>query len=195
LPRVAQIKNVVIAIYRISAAPSLYVTNNLFYTHAWLPRDRFDEVREVPGLGDCGWVFARKGEGYLALGSQQPYRWQTDEGEDQNREIIAEGRRNIWLCELGSQAESGRFENFVAGIRSAPLIFRGLSVTYHSPSQGELEFGWTGSLRKNGHVVRLDGFPRYENPYVQGGFATEHLEIRHGEHRLLLDWEKGERRT
>ena len=52
-------------------------------SHAWLPRDQFDAVVEREG-----WVFARKGDGYLALRSQQPYRWQDAPGEDQGREII-----------------------------------------------------------------------------------------------------------
>ncbi len=195
LPRVAQIKNVVIAIYRISAAPGLYVTNRLFYTHAWLPRDRFDEVLEVPDESGNGWLFARKGEGYLALRSQQPYRWWAKGGEDQNREIIAEGKRNIWLCELGSGPESGSFEDFVAGICKAQLAFRGLSVAYHSPSQGQLEFGWQGPFRQDGQIVPLDDYPRCGNPYTRVGFGAERVEIRHGEHRLTLDWEKGERQT
>jgi len=89
LPRVAQVENVLIAVYDIHTRPGLYVTNRLLLTHAWLPRDRFDEVVERDG-----WLFARRGNGYLALRSQHPYHWQTEPGEDQGREVIVPGWRN-----------------------------------------------------------------------------------------------------
>jgi hypothetical protein len=192
LPRVAQSKNVAIAIYNISSAPGLYVTNRLFFTHAWLPRDRFDEVVEAPESGD-GWIFARKGDGYLALRSQQPYRWQDEEGEDRGREVIAEGKTNIWICELGSSAEHGSFEAFVDAIGAAPLHFDRLQVTYQSPSQGELAFGWRGPFRQNDQVVDLRDFARYDNAYAQVPFPAERVEITQRGHWLRLDWGAGKR--
>ena len=72
LPRAAQYKNVAIIIYNIEKIPALYVPIKHFFTHAWLPKDKFDEVVEKNG-----WIFARKGEGYLALRSQNPYFWGT----------------------------------------------------------------------------------------------------------------------
>jgi hypothetical protein len=74
LPRAAQYKNVAIVIYNIRKIPALYVPIRYFYTHAWLPKDKFDEVVERQG-----WIFARKGEGYLALRSQKPYFWTADD--------------------------------------------------------------------------------------------------------------------
>ena len=38
LPRVAQVKNVAIILYKISTAPGLYVRHRLKLTHAWFPR-------------------------------------------------------------------------------------------------------------------------------------------------------------
>jgi hypothetical protein len=188
LPRVAQVENLLVAVYKINTMPGLYVTNHLLFTHAWLPRDKFDEVIERDG-----WVFARKGDGYLALCSRNPYRWQTEEGEDQNREIIAEGRTNIWLCELGSRDQSGDFSPFINAICAAPLTFRGMSVDYTSPSQGRVEFGWRGPFRQNGQVVTLHDFPRYENIYTKTSFPAERVEIHHREHWLVLDWREGKR--
>ena len=60
---------------------------------------------------------------YLALRSQRPYRW-CEEGEWAGREVIVEGKRTIWLCELGSRAENGSFGEFCAAICAAPLAFR-----------------------------------------------------------------------
>jgi hypothetical protein len=61
-----------VIIYKIEKIPALYVPIQYFFTHAWLPKDKFDEVVER-----SGWILARKGEGYLALRSQNPYVWGT----------------------------------------------------------------------------------------------------------------------
>jgi hypothetical protein len=188
LPRVAQVKNVLVAVYRINTMPGLYLTNRLLFTHAWLPKDRFDEVVERDG-----WVLARKGDGYLALRSRNPYRWQMKDGQDRDREILAEGKTNVWLCELGSRDQSGSFSQFIAAICAAPLTFRGLSVDYTSPSQGRIEFGWRGPFRQNGQVLALCDFPRYENIYTSTSFPAERVEIHQGAHRLVLDWSEGKR--
>ncbi len=190
LPRVAQVENVLVAVYNINTMPGLYVTNRLLFTHAWLPKDKFDEVVERDG-----WIFARKGEGYLALRSRNPYRWQTEVGEDQNREIIAEGKSNIWLCELGSREQNGDFADFIAAICAAPLTFRGLSVAYTSPSQGRVEFGWRGPCLHNEQEIFLRDFPRYENPYTLTAFPVTRVEVQQGEQRLMLDWGEGVRKV
>jgi hypothetical protein len=55
-----------------------------FFTHAWLPKDKFDE-----GIERDGWIFACKGKGYLALRSQNPYFWNRDsaQGNEEREEI------------------------------------------------------------------------------------------------------------
>ncbi len=201
LPRVAQVKNVVIAVYNLSKVPGVYVTNNLFYSHAWLPKNQFDEVIERPALSPSkgGWIFARKGAGYLALCSRQSYFWNETPllrgeppevaAEDTGREIIAEGSKNIWICELGCRDEDGEFGEFVEKISRAAIDFRGLFVRYCSPSQGWLEFGWTGPLRNSGQEIPLDQYPRYDNPYCQAAFLAERIVIQSDQHSLILDWQ------
>jgi hypothetical protein len=212
LPRAAQIKNVLFCIYNLHNMPALYVPTKLFYTHAWLPRDRFDEVIE-----QGGWIFARKGEGYLALHSQYPYYWKHEtthrqvdvrvrekqeladyvrtrgSAEDVGREIIVPGKHNIWICELGRREVDGEFAAFVARISGADLRFDGLDVAYDSPSVGKLAFGWETPFRQNGRLVELHGYPRYENPYMRAAFATEKIDVVLGEERLRLNWGTGER--
>ncbi len=207
LPRAAQVGNVAIVIYRIHRKPALYVRGRLPFTHAWLPRDCFDEVVEREG-----WIFARKGDGYLALRSQQPTRWQEEPGEDVSpadgicpadgagraRELIAEGRSNIWICEVGRREDDGHFAagSFAAGsfaaftdrICAAPVRYRDSGVVYDSPSQGRLEFGWRGPLRRNGEVVPLHDYPRYDNPYVRAEFPAARVAVSAGGCELVLDW-------
>lgn len=188
LPRVAQCDNVVIALYEIEATASLYVRNRLFFTHAWLPRDRFDEVVEREG-----WIFARRGDGYLALRSRQPLRWQQQKGEDEGRELLAAGAGNIWICELGRRADDGSFADFTARIVAAPITWGEGRVIYDSPSQGRLEWGRTGSLRRNGEAIPLRGFPRYDNRFVRAAFPSERIHVEGNTGSLTLDWGPGAR--
>lgn len=183
LPRAAQLENVAIVIYHISTRTGLYITHDLLYTHAWLPKEQFDEIVEAEG-----WVFARRGDGYLALRSQQPAHWQEEPGPDQQRCLIAPGRRNIWICELGRRATDGEFSEFQKRILDAPLHFESLQVSYESPSQGRLEFDWNGPLKKNGQTVPLGDYPRYDNPYTQTAFPADSVTFRHNDHWLELDW-------
>jgi hypothetical protein len=177
-------------VYNVDTRPGLYLTHRLRFTHAWLPRDQFDEVLEQEG-----WIFARRGAGYLALRSQHPYHWQTEPGEDQGREVIVPGKRNVWICELGRRALDGEFGDFVRRISQAGLSFGRLRVCYHSPSQGRLEFGWRDPLRQNGAVVPLGDYPRYDNPYVQASFPAGEIVLRHGTHELRLNWQDAARQA
>lgn len=185
LPRVGQVKNVAIIVYKLSMSKGLYVTNNQKLTHAWFPSDKFDQVVEKRG-----WIFARKNDAYLALWSQQPFRWQTEEGQDKGREIIADGLSNIWICELGSKTQHKTFENFVDRITGARIDAPGLHVLFDSPSQGLLEFGWKAPLKQNDMPVPIRNYPRYENPFVHSSFPSTIVEVKHGENTLTLDWDR-----
>ncbi|MEA3224083.1 MAG: hypothetical protein U9P49_13100 [Thermodesulfobacteriota bacterium] len=185
LPRVAQIENVVIAVYNISTRPGLYLTNKIFFTHAWFPRDKYDEVAQKNG-----WIFGRKGDGYIALYSQNAYKWQAG-GEDANREIIADGKKNIWICEMGRKDKDGDFQSFIEKISGSIITFRGLKVFYESPSQGKVEFGWRGPLRQDGKIIEIKDYPRYDNPYSNAEFPPEEIYISSKDSRLRLNPLKG----
>ena len=115
---------------------------------------------------------------------ERPFYWNTtnqhrstealrNNPEDVGREIIAPGKSNIWICELGRRATDGDFAAFVARICTAVLQFDGLHVTYESPSQGKLAFGWRSPFTQDSQPVQLHDYPRYSNPYVHAGFATD----------------------
>lgn len=174
-------KNVLVAVYRILPKPAVYVRNKYKMTHAYFPRNRFDEVVEARG-----WVFGRKGRGYIALFSQKGYRWQT-EGKDKDAEIIADARRNIWVCELGREETHGSFRDFRDSISRAKLDFAGSNVSYSSPSCGEIRFGWRGGIRVNGKEISLRNPLRYENPYSTTRFDPKTIEITKGDEWLRLE--------
>jgi hypothetical protein len=202
LPRAAQYKNLTIVIYNIKKIPALYVPIRHFFTHAWLPKDKFDEVVEKDN-----WIFARKDNGYLALRSQNPYFWNTESdnsrcrtksgdlvvrkiAEDIGREVIVPGAKNIWLCQLGHKADDGSFEGFISAISSAELTFSGLNVEYRSPGVGLVRFGWDRTLSVDNGDIPLHNYPRYDNPYIQADFGTLTYKIECQGKRLLLDFKK-----
>ncbi|HQE81503.1 MAG TPA: hypothetical protein PLM14_00800 [Candidatus Hydrogenedentes bacterium] len=190
LPRAAQLKNVSIVVYNIAEGHALYMPNDFDFTHAWVPKDKFDEVIERDG-----WLFARKGDGYLAFRSQHPYTWQDKPGIDENREIIVQGRKNFYICELGRRATDGSFKAFRDHIAAARVSYRGLNVTYDSPSQGHLEFGWRGPLKQNGKTVPLHESMRYDNAYGQVQFPAETVEFRLGDNWLRMNWNTATRQA
>jgi len=201
LPRSVQVKNLNITIYNIEKLfPALYMPIKNFYTHAWLPKDQFDEVLEKDG-----WIFVRKGDGYLALYSQQPYFWNREDveveghhirkkSEDFDREVISLGKQNIWLCQLGRKAVDGSFEVFIQSILEAPLKIDGMNVEFHSPGNGVVKFGWEGSLTVDGEVVEVEDYPRYDNPYVQAEFDPNEIHVQANSKELYLNWETRKRR-
>lgn len=201
-PRAAQYRNVLIAIYNIPEAPlpgpETVVPADaggnampspgpaqeelLGYTVAVLRRAAFDEVIERQG-----WVLARKGEGYLALRSQAPTRWSAD-GVLQGEGLIADGRRNVWICQMGRAVVDGPFDAWASRIADAPLSFGDLAVAYHAPGVGEFRFGWEGPLTVDGNPIRLDHYRRFDNPYCQAEFGRGQYEIEHAGDRLTIDF-------
>ncbi|MFO8057782.1 MAG: hypothetical protein R6V10_10830 [bacterium] len=183
-PRVAQHKNVLVALYN---APLQLAIGELYragYSHAWLPRESFDEVEQ-----EGGWTFARKGDSYAALYSARP-TFYNRLGEYADSELIAPGLENAWICELGSAEENGSFKSFREEILKAPLKVKGLQVEYDSPSRGMIEFGWQGPFRVRGRTVPLRREFRYHNPYLEVPRFSLKWSIQCREHELVLDYDK-----
>jgi hypothetical protein len=201
LPRAAQYKNVAIIVYNIEKIPALYVPIKHFFTHAWLPKDKFDEVMEKNG-----WIFARKRNGYLALRSQNPFVWgtyRTETGDskgfqkpsESDTEIIARGAQNIWICQMGRKAEDGAFADFVEKVSASEAAFSGMNVRYQLPAVGEIRFGWDQALSVDNVEVPLNAYRRYDNPYSQTDFNADEIKVTAGEHALSLNWINGERES
>lgn len=183
LPRVAQIDNVLIAIYRLYDGRALHIRNRLMLTHAWLPQDCFDQIEE-----QAGWVFARHKDAYLAIRPQHPYQWRTAPGRSAPNEILSHGKENIWIVELGRKSDDRSFEDFIQQLSQASISYTPNAVVYHSPSQGQIWFGWEGDLHQNGKARPLDDFPRFDNPYSLTAFDDDTVSIQHGKKSLHLTW-------
>jgi hypothetical protein len=197
LPRTAQYRNVLVALHDIPRhpSPSIFEARHYAFTHAYFPTWAFDQVVEVPLEGGGGWIFGRRGDGYIALYSDNPYTWQT-QGPDADQELIVLDRKNVWLVQMGRAAVDGPFETFVQAVSEASLSVRGLRVEYKSPGNGLISFGWDEPLLVDGEEIPLRGYPRFDNPYTRSAeFGTGQYRFEFGGRTLALDFEKGLRRT
>ena len=94
---------------------------------------------------------------------------------------------------MGSKAEDGEFSEFVETISAAKLNFNGMNVLFQSPSNGEIRFGWEGTLSVDNVEILIKDYRRYDNSYSKAEFNGNEIEISVGEHKLSLNWEKLER--
>jgi hypothetical protein len=185
-PRSAQVENVAVVMY----APQWAQTNDkpfdYFhwepYTHAYFPQDFFDEVVEAGN-----WTFGKKGTGYVGLYSWRKPTYKVYDGTTEATggrtkpfDLIADGGAdNVWVVEVGREADHGSFQAFRDKIAAAPLtvtprgpsaasgISPGFDVVYESPTQGSVSFGWEAPLVHRGAEVPLHGKNRFDNPWSQ----------------------------
>ena len=149
-------------------------------------------MTESQASGGGAWTFGRVGEGYIALYSHLPIEW-AKTGPEAEMEIVAQGRQNVWICQVGRGKVDGSFASFVQKISQAALTVNGLDVTYHAPGAGVMKFGWRGSFTVDDKEVALRNYPRWNNPYAQIEFGAEKFHIEMGGGRLDLDFQNGVR--
>jgi hypothetical protein len=64
-------------------------------------------------------------------------------------------------------------------------------VDYQAPGIGALTFGWKRPLMVDGEDVPLDGYPRWDNHYLQAAFGDLQYTIAFEGMRLELDFASG----
>ena len=177
LPRVAQWKDVLIAVH------NLPDDDWMGFTHAYFPVHEFDtwELRD-------GWIFAQKGKGYIALTAANGLELQRS-GNNAFREIRSYGTRNVWLAQMGRAALDGSFAEFQQKVLAQPPAFADLSLRYTTLRGQELAFGWQGPLLLDGVEMPISDFKHYENPYCEADQPARQMEIRFGDEMLRLNFE------
>jgi hypothetical protein len=167
-PRVLQHKNVLIAMHRIRPYPMLdrpsWPHENR--AHAWIPKDKLDEVIERNGR-----LFLRCGTGYLAMLSTHPAAWREE------NEWNIENTDAAFICELGSEAESGSFDAFVAALSQASIEGDINSIRYDSPTLGSITTGWELPLEVAGRKIATSNYPRFDTPWCHAEFGSTQFEI------------------
>jgi hypothetical protein len=206
MPRSAQHENLGIHVYE-----PLYGDGGIMgafdyeaSTHAWFPQDYFDEV-----VQSDGWTFGRKGDGYIALWSWRPTEWVVNDPAElallpdtgsgpvtSPVDLLAPGGAdNVWIVECGRAADWETFEAFQAAIAEAEIAvvdldgLLGFDVSYASPSQGVVTFGWSAPFTVAGETIALGGHPRVDNPWVTAEQGATRWLVQGAESGALLDWE------
>ena len=201
-PKSVQYKNLLIAIYNIpsktppgpktvvppdaggNAMPSPGPAEELpaGFTEAIFHRDGYDELVEKGG-----WHFARHGNAYIALYSKAPVVW-SSKGVLGGEGIIADGRKNVWICQMGRTAVDGPFAAWVDRVASAKLTLDGLAVQYIAPGIGNVRMGWDDPMTVDGAVVETRNYDRFDNPYCRAPWGLGRYTIRFRNERLDLDF-------
>ncbi len=197
-PKAVQYKNLLIAMYRIPSqlppgpttlippdaagnampSPGPAEESPAGFTEAVFRRDKFTEVIEKNG-----WVFGRQQDGYIALRSQLPVRWSA-KGVLGGEGLIADGRRNIWVCQLGRKAVDGEFAKWVEKVSAAAIRFDGDEVSYDAPGVGKVAMGWDTAMTVDRKPVDVSGYERFDNPYCRSIWGSGKYEIHLGGERL-----------
>lgn len=172
LPRVAQWKDVLFAIH------DLPEDDWLGFTHAYFPEYAFEEH----ALQD-GWAFGKAGDGYIALYAAQGLE-RIVTGQNAFRELRSQGRKNIWVCQMGRAALDGTFEEFQEKVLAAPpeVDLEALKVTYANLRGQTLAFGWEGPLTIDGEEQAITGFKHYDSMYCEADLPATGMELK------FLDW-------
>ena len=103
----------------------------------------------------------------------------------------------MWITEIGSKGADGSFEEFRSAITSNepeirplgdPTVFStAFDVSWNSPSQGPITFGWDAPLTVNGTEQPIADYPRIESPWARVPFDSTNYVIKGGKHTLRLD--------
>jgi len=174
LPRLAQWKDALLAIY------NLPDTAWLDFTHAYFPCYAFDEY-----VLEQGWAFARKGDAYLALYAANGMNL-TEMGADAFRELRSPGTQNVWLCQMGRKESDGDFATFRAAILARRPVVDGLHMQWETLRGDKLAFGWTGPLTVNGEEQAITGFKHFDSPYAVAEMPAETMDIIYGQNVMRL---------
>ncbi len=155
-------------------------------TQAYFPRWAFNEV-----VQQGGWTFGRRLDSYVALYSFNPTEW------EDGIFLTSQGKKNVYIVELGSVEDYGTFENFTSSILATKVevihLPVGYSVKYVSPIQGLVKVKWDGPMTVNGAQVDLGSYARFDNDFCFQDFDTLKTTIQYATMTLVLDFENATR--
>jgi hypothetical protein len=190
LPMIVQHENAAIIAYNL---PALQRSVSGFSTHAWFPKERFDDTRKVPANGGT-WFFGRKdhlqdgvkvGSGYVALFSAIEADWTNESGNNWNdKEIMTKppganvlAGSNIWISVVGNEkqyddaGDGKQFDAFCDEIQTAYLNVSGVGSVYDL----ECSFDIPRAKSPAGRTPRLELF--YGSDKKTGRFAGDDLQL------------------
>ncbi len=176
LPRVAQWKNSLVALYHLPE------DDWMRFTHAYFPTLAFDEYALTEQ-----WAFARKGDGYLAITCPQGFHL-VETGGNPGCELRSMAHDAAWICHVGRAAVDGDFGAFQEKILRLPVQVDGSQVSFGTPQGDTLALGLTGPFTRNGETIALHEFPHFENAFTVTPTNSSQMDIVYGETVMRLDF-------
>jgi hypothetical protein len=177
LPKVAQWKNTLIAIY------NLPEDDRMGFTHAYFPVHAFDEY-----IFEGNWAFARKGSAYLAITSGQGFEL-IKRGPDGFHELRSYGKESIWVCMMGREAVEKDFRAFQKKVLKTRMDWKNLATSFKSIYGEDLSLGWNEPFRVNGEERPLKDYKHFENLFSQAEFGASEMEIHYNGIGLKLNFD------
>lgn len=204
MPRSAQYRRTAVHIYQpawseATDAVLWSVFPYRMFTHAFVPQDRFEGVRQVGN-----WTFVTKAGGHIALWSWRTPTFKANEPGVPARtftkpyDLVAEGGPdNVWIVEVGNDEDDGDFDAFIAAITAnEPAVDQtagDLLVRWASPSSGVVEFSSTGAFMVAGAEQPLNGHPRHEGPWGTIEHESPAYELTNDANAWALDFDAATR--
>ena len=179
LPHSFQHKNVHMSIYRITGRKGFLERTLHHFTHAWFPREKFDEV-----LHHGRYLFGRLGDTYVALIGANELTYK--EGSD--TDLLQMGKIMYWICEVGSGNTREDFDDFIRDIERRKIDFDGRTLVYQTPG-GEMRLRYKGDACVNGEIMDTH-YPRLDTPYVKAPRKPAELDIRYNDKGLYLHFDQ-----
>ncbi|WP_165968853.1 endonuclease/exonuclease/phosphatase family protein [Actinomadura sp. KC06] len=202
-PRVAQRRGAAIIAYQAKKIQKLLFGER---THAWFPKNQFDEVRG-PAPANCNheaarWFFGQAGDGYVGLLCPREANW-ADFGPWKDKEIRAEGPRNIFVMQIGNAEEFGTFDGFVTAVSRARVYISGLhnrfgdlACHYDIPNADRLELHYDDNqVRYAGLAFNDTEFPRLRSPFGRITWRQQRYAIQHDGESVVHDVTAGTRKV
>ena len=158
LPRANQYKGFASAIWDVSDK------HPVDFTHAYFPVFAFKETRI-----ENGWAFAENDKGGLLAITAANGIELTEGGPNANRELISQGKRNIWIIRCSDTWKEGSLDEFVKKIISTPLSFdmETLGYRFSDKDYGEIKASWSESLSVNDRKEVYKGFTPYGDVVIE----------------------------
>ena len=158
LPRANQYKGFASAIWDVSDK------HPVDFTHAYFPVFAFKETRI-----ENGWAFAENDKGGLLAITAANGIELTEGGPNANRELISQGKRNIWIIRCSDTWKEGSLDEFVKKIISTPLSFdmETLGYRFSDKDYGEIKASWSESLSVNNRKEVYKGFTPYGDVVIE----------------------------
>lgn len=130
------------------------------YTHAFVPQDRFDEVRQA-----SGWTFARQGDGFVALWSWRPTTWVPFDAAANHPDSVtnpfelkaAGGPDDVWISQVGRSSDfagaADPFQAFIDAVTADEPVVRPMAGASPCPAATPATLGSCAHQAGDGFLV------------------------------------------